>query len=309
MPSATGAGVVGILVVDKPEGITSHDVVGRARRALNTRKVGHAGTLDPMATGVLVLGVGQATRLLGMLALKDKTYEATIRLGAATVTDDRTGDHLSTATRDDVAQVTDDEIARALAEFVGAIEQRPSSVSAIKVDGKRAYDRVRAGEDVDLPARTVEVASIDVIGLRRDVDWIDLDIVVSCSTGTYIRAIARDLGDRLGIGGHLTALRRTRVGVFDVASAVSLADLAERGSARLLPLDAVVPQCFPTWQVDAAAAHAVANGLRIPYAGPPVTDPVAILGPGGGFVAMAVDEDGRARYLAVFSHGAAAAGS
>ncbi|MEI6362198.1 MAG: tRNA pseudouridine(55) synthase TruB [Actinomycetes bacterium] len=308
MSSATGGEVTGLLVVDKPEGLTSHDVVGRARRALGTRKVGHAGTLDPMATGVLVLGVGRATRLLGLLALKDKAYEATIRLGSSTVTDDRTGDLLAAAEPSQISDISDTDIVQALGGFVGAIEQRPSSVSAIKVDGKRAYDLVRAGEDVELQARTVDVASIDVAAIRPDRSWIDVDVVVSCSTGTYVRAIARDLGDRLGVGGHLTSLRRTRVGVFELTTAVSLDDLAQRGPECLQAMSDVVPKCFPTWQVDAAQAHLVINGVRIPYAGPAVDDPVAILAPDGTFVALAVDADGRARYLAVFSGGSATAG-
>ncbi len=300
MPSDVGGTVAGLLVVDKPEGMTSHDVVGRARRALGTRKVGHAGTLDPMATGVLVLGVGQATRLLGLLALKDKSYEATIRLGQATVTDDRQGDVLTMADSGLLAAVTDDAIAASLGAFVGVIEQRPSSVSAIKVDGRRAYDRVRAGEDVELPARTVEIASIDLGAIHRSADGIDVGIRVTCSTGTYVRAIARDLGDALGVGGHLVQLRRTRVGAFSAAGAVSLDELEGRGRECVLAMSAVVASCFPVWHVTHEQARAVGSGLRIDYDGPAVQEPVAVVGPDGRFVAMAADEGGRARYLAVF---------
>jgi tRNA pseudouridine55 synthase len=289
--------------------MTSHGVVGRVRRTLGTRKVGHAGTLDPMATGVLVLGLGPATRLLGFLALTDKTYEATIRLGASTLTDDREGEVLTTADPDRVSAMTDSEIGMALAGFVGVIEQRPSSVSAVKVDGKRAYDRVRSGEHVDLPARTVEIASIDVLAIRTNPGWIDVDVVVSCSTGTYIRAIARDLGERLGLGGHLVSLRRTRVGPFDVANAVSLEDLELRGRACVQQLSDVVPACFPIWRVDAGQARAAGSGLRIDYDGPDIDAPVAMIGPDGTFVAMAVEEAGRARYLAVFAPTPAGAGS
>ncbi len=195
----------GLVVVDKPGGMTSHDVVARVRRALGTRKVGHAGTLDPMATGVLVLGVNRATRLLGHLMLTEKAYDATIRLGASTTTDDAEGEVVATATTD---HLTEAGIREALAAFVGEIDQKPTAVSAIKVDGKRAYQRVRDGEDVDLPARRVTIHALEVTGVRGS----DVDISVRCSSGTYIRAIARDLGAALGVGGHLVALRRTAVG-------------------------------------------------------------------------------------------------
>ena len=301
MPPASEGAACGLLVVDKPDGLTSHGVVGRTRRALGTRKVGHAGTLDPMATGVLVIGVGPATRLLGFLALKDKSYEATIRLGCATVTDDREGEVLSVAAPSDLAAITDALAIGELSAFVGTIEQRPSSVSAVKVDGKRAYDRVRAGEDVELAARSVEIASIDICDIRREPGAIDVDVVVSCSTGTYIRAIARDLGDRLGVGGHLVALRRTRVGAFDVSRAVTLERLDHDGVECLIPLSDVAASSFPVWSVDAEQAWAVGSGLRIDYGGPEVDEPVAVMAPDGTFVAMAVNDGGRAKYLAVFA--------
>ena len=291
----------GLLILDKPEGLTSHDVVGRVRRALATRKVGHAGTLDPMATGVLVVGVGPATRLLGHLALHDKSYRATIRLGSTTVTDDREGETLATADPRLVDALTDPDIEAALAELVGEIDQRPSSVSAVKVDGRRAYDRVRSGETVELAPRRVTVASIFVDRIDRVSGRVDVEVDVTCSTGTYIRAIARDAGHRLGVGGHLTVLRRTRVGPFGVDSALSLAELDDRRDACLRPMSAVVPSCFAVWSVAAEQDRAVRLGQRIDYAGPSSVGPVAIMGPDGQFLALAEDDAGRARYLAVFA--------
>jgi tRNA pseudouridine55 synthase len=292
----------GILVVDKPGGITSHDVVARARRVLGTRKVGHAGTLDPMATGVLILGAGRATRLLGHLALRDKRYLATIRLGASTVTDDVEGDVVSTADAAALAAVADHAIDDVLRSLTGVVEQRPSSVSAVKVDGRRAYDRVRSGEEVVLAPRTVEIGRIDVLARRRSPDAVDLDIDVECSTGTYVRAIARDLGDALGVGGHLTALRRTRVGPFDVAAALSLDELAERGRSALIGLDEVAPACFPVWALADDDADSARMGRRIPWAGPGDVDgPVALLSGAGEFLALATDDAGTARYVAVFA--------
>ncbi len=222
----------GLLLVDKPTGWTSHDVVARVRRLARTRRVGHAGTLDPMATGVLVLGVGRGTKLLTFLVGADKEYAATVRLGLATHTDDADGEPTSTAAPGAVAAVTDQRIEQALAGLTGRIEQVPSAVSAIKVDGKRAYARVRAGDEVHLAARPVTVHRLDVVDRRRAVtddgaDVLDLDIVVHVSSGTYVRALGRDLGERLGVGGHLTALRRTRVGGFGSADCHTLTELAE----------------------------------------------------------------------------------
>src|SRR3954471_16302733 len=216
----------GILLVDKPEGITSHGVVARARRAYGTRKVGHAGTLDPMATGLLLLGLGPSTRLLTYLVGLDKVYLATIRLGRATTTDDREGEPLGV--QEDAREIPAAAIAEGMAALTGRIEQVPSSVSAIKVDGKRSYARVRAGEDVALPARPVTVAEFTLLDRRIPEDAegaLDLDVRGTCSSGTYTRALARDLGAALGVGGHLTALRRTAVGPFEVADATALDDL------------------------------------------------------------------------------------
>ncbi|MDX6214459.1 MAG: tRNA pseudouridine55 synthase [Frankiales bacterium] len=243
----------GLVVVDKPGGWTSHDVVGRTRRLARTRKVGHAGTLDPMATGVLLLGIGKATRLLGHLALTDKTYDATIRLGRTTVTDDANGEVLATV---DASHVTDGEIARGIAMLTGDLLQVPSSVSAIKVDGVRSYARVRAGEDVELKARAVTVSAFEVLARRGD----ELDVAVTCTSGTYIRALARDLGAALGVGGHLTALRRSRVGPFSLADA---APLEPWDDARVLPLDAAVSASFPRRELTADEAVALSYGKRL----------------------------------------------
>lgn len=288
----------GLLVVDKPGGLTSHDVVARVRRVMGTRKVGHAGTLDPMATGVLVIGVNKATRLLGHLALHDKRYLATMRLGSSTVTDDREGEAISVADPAQVASVTDDAIRSAAASLVGEIDQQPSAVSAIKVDGRRAYDRVRAGEDVSLASRRVVVTRLDVVSIVRAEPWIDVDLDVECSTGTYVRALARDMGAALGVGGHLTALRRTRVGPF--SEPIILGDLEDRGADALMPMRDVATACFPIWSLDAEQARAVGFGQRIAWTGPdPAGDPVALIDPEGEFLALAVSDEGAARHLAV----------
>ena len=292
----------GLVVVDKPAGMTSHDVVARARRALGTRKVGHAGTLDPMATGVLLLGVGRATRLLGHLALHDKEYDATIRLGSTTVTDDAEGEVLEVAPFEAVQALDESDIRDALQRLVGTIAQRPSSVSAVKVDGRRAYDRVRAGEQVELAARTVVVSRIDVLDMRWRPDAVDVDVHVACSTGTYVRAIARDAGADLGVGGHLTALRRTRVGAFAADAAIGIDALVELGDGAVIPMDEVAARCFVTWTVGPEDADAVRHGRRIRWAGPDAAPgPVAIVGEDGEFLALGADDDGLARYVAVLA--------
>lgn len=253
----------GILVVDKPSGWTSHQVVGRCRRLLGTRKVGHAGTLDPMATGVLVVGVNRATRLLGHLALHDKRYWATVRLGVETVTEDADGD--VTATRG-AAGIAEDAVRAAMQPYIGDITQVPSAVSAIKVDGKRSYARVRAGEDVVLKARPVTVSRYDLLAVRpAEVDGVavvDLDVDVECSSGTYIRALARDLGNELGTGAHLTSLRRTRVGGYsldDVTIDVTV-DPAEAPEPELMSMADAAARSFPVVQVDDASSRAVSYG-------------------------------------------------
>ncbi|GAA1146746.1 tRNA pseudouridine(55) synthase TruB [Kribbella jejuensis] len=249
----------GIVVVDKPAGLTSHTVVARIRKLAGTRKVGHAGTLDPMATGVLIVGINRATRLLGHLQLADKSYDATIRLGATTTTDDAEGEVLEIAP---VGGVTAAAISAAVEGFRGEISQVPSKVSAIKVDGRRAYERVRAGEEVALKARTVTVSRYDILDVRPDADGISVDVSVDCSSGTYIRALARDLGAELGIGGHLTALRRTRVGSFDLSVAHSLESLAK--SFDWLPIADVAAGTFPRYDVDEAQAAAIRTGRPLP---------------------------------------------
>lgn len=250
----------GILLVDKPQGITSHDVVSRARRALATRKIGHAGTLDPMATGLLVLGVGSATRLLTYLVGLDKTYEATIRLGESTDSDDADGVRTAVADPAAIAAVTDAAVQAGIARLTGEIDQVPSTVSAIKVAGRRAYDLARAGEEVVLASRRVTISRFEVIALRRTEGVIDLDVVVDCSSGTYIRALARDLGAALAVGGHLTALRRTRIGSFDVADAASADDIAP---ARLVPAADVAAAVLGALPVTADEARDLRHGKRL----------------------------------------------
>ena len=281
----------GLVIVDKPAGLTSHDVVARLRRILRTRKIGHAGTLDPMATGVLVCGVERGTKLLGHLALDTKAYTATIRLGAATTTDDAEGEIVSTA---DAADVTDAAIAAGVAALTGAIQQVPSSVSAIKVDGRRAYALVRAGEEVALPARPVVVSAFDVQARRGA----DLDVAVECSSGTYVRALARDLGAALGVGGHLTALRRTRVGPFTLAQARTLEAL-EAIPSLSLTLDEAVAVAFPRRDADAGEAVDLAHGRPLPPAG--VEGVHGVFAPDGHVLALVRDRDGRARPVVVLA--------
>lgn len=218
----------GLVLIDKPEGWTSHDVVARIRRVAGTRRVGHAGTLDPMATGLLVLGIESATKLLTFIVGADKTYSATIRLGASTITDDRESEFLEQAASEVVAAVTDEAIHASISKLTGDIEQVPSSVSAIKVDGVRAYAKVRGGDEVKLKARPVTISRFEVLGeIRRVEGFIDVDVIIDCSSGTYIRALARDLGADLGIGGHLTALRRTRVGGYTIEQASALPEAGD----------------------------------------------------------------------------------
>jgi tRNA pseudouridine55 synthase len=286
----TGVGTTaGLVVVDKPAGITSHDVVARVRRLAGTRKVGHAGTLDPMATGVLVLGLNRATRLLGHLTLTDKRYDATIRLGASTTTDDAEGEVVATH---DTAGLTEDAVRAALASYRGEIDQVPSAVSAVKVDGKRAYTRVRDGEEVELPSRRVTIHALEVTGIRLP----EIDVSVHCSSGTYIRAIARDLGTSLQVGGHLTALRRTSVGPFDLARARSLEELADE--LTLTPIADAARASFPTVDLDDAQAADVRVGRRLDL---PLTGLTALFAPDGEFLALYHrGEDGPAKAVAVF---------
>lgn len=273
----------GILLVDKPEGITSHDVVARARRALGTRKIGHAGTLDPMATGLLVLGVEGATRLLTYVVGANKTYEATILLGISTDSDDADGAETARADAATVAAVTDAAIDAGIRALTGEIDQVPSTVSAIKVQGRRAYDLARAGETVELTARRVTVSRFDVRATRREGATIALEVVVDCSSGTYIRALARDLGAALGVGGHLTALRRTRIGAFDVAAAVTVDDIAEAALVKPATAAAVVVGALA---VGADEARDLRHGKRIDGGGRLTGERAAAIDPDGRLVGI-----------------------
>ena len=291
----TGPG--GLVIVDKPAGITSHDVVSRVRRIVGSRRVGHAGTLDPMATGVLVLGVERSTKLMNHLILVDKSYTATIRLGAATSTDDADGEPTGGAP---AAGLTEARVRAAMAELTGLIQQRPSSVSAIKVDGRRAYARVRAGEDVDLDAREVTVSRLEILGAPRPVgDFLDLDVAVDVSSGTYVRALARDLGEALGVGGHLTALRRTRVGPFSESGSLTLEQLAELADPIMLPLPAAIAVAMPIRRLAAEDARELTFGRSIAAAGIPGT--YGGIGTEGQAVALLTEHGGRAHPILGFT--------
>ncbi|HEX2903089.1 MAG TPA: tRNA pseudouridine(55) synthase TruB [Jatrophihabitans sp.] len=299
------AGPGGLIVVDKPAGMTSHDVVGRIRRLAGTRRVGHAGTLDPMATGVLVVGVERATKLLAHLVLTDKSYSATIRLGQRTSTDDAEGDVVEEPVQSDTraAGLSRAQVLAGMATLTGAIEQRPAAVSAIKIDGRRAYERVRAGEDVQLAARPVTVARFELLGEPRPVqEWLDLDVEVDCSSGTYVRALARDLGEGLGVGGHLIRLRRTRVGPFRIEQARTLeqlGELAEQGSAVTLPLPAAIAAAMPIRKLTAQEARELSFGRAIGTAGLPGT--YGGIGPEGQAIALLSETAGQARPVLGFT--------
>ncbi|WBQ02536.1 tRNA pseudouridine(55) synthase TruB [Kribbella sp. CA-293567] len=288
----------GIVVVDKPAGLTSHTVVAKVRRLAGTRKVGHAGTLDPMATGVLVVGLNRATRLLGHLQLADKSYDATVFLGATSSTDDAEGEIEVSATASALAGVTAAVIEKAVVAYRGPISQVPSKVSAIKVDGKRAYERVRAGEEVELKARNVTISRYDVLAVRAVADGIEVDISVDCSSGTYIRALARDLGADLGVGGHLTALRRTRVGAFGMSSAHTLEALGE--SFAMLPIADVAADTFPRYDADEEQAAAIRTGRPLPGLKLAADQQTAMFGPDGTFLALYEPHGPLAKPTAVF---------
>ncbi|WP_033952629.1 tRNA pseudouridine(55) synthase TruB [Streptomyces sp. CNQ431] len=292
----------GLVVVDKPSGFTSHDVVAKMRGIARTRRVGHAGTLDPMATGVLVLGVERATKLLGHLALTEKEYLGTIRLGQTTVTDDAEGEITASADASGIGRAAVDA---GVAELTGDIMQVPSKVSAIKIDGKRSYTRVREGEEFEIPARPVTVSSFTVYDVREDkaadgTPVLDLVVSVVCSSGTYIRALARDLGASLGVGGHLTALRRTRVGPYGLDGAKTLEQLQEE--LTVMPVAEAAAAAFPRWDLDERRAQLVLNGVRIDmpeeYAG---RGPVGVFDPAGRCLALVEEQKGRAKSVAVFA--------
>ena len=292
----------GIVVVDKPGGMTSHDVVGRCRRLFGTRKVGHAGTLDPMATGVLVVGIERATKILGLLTATDKSYAATIRLGQTTSTEDAEGDLLQAVPAGDV---TETAIEAAVAALRGDLDQVPSAVSAIKVDGQRAYALAREGRPVDLPARRVRIDRFDVVAVRRatdvtDVtgvtDVTDVDVEVDCSSGTYVRALARDVGAALGVGGHLTALRRTRVGGFTLDHARTLEQLAD--APRLaITLDEACLASFPRRALSDADAESARHGRALAAAG--LAGTYAATAPSGEVIALLRDDGARTKSVVV----------
>jgi tRNA pseudouridine55 synthase len=283
----------GLVVVDKPAGMTSHDVVSRLRRLLGTRRIGHAGTLDPMATGVLVCGVQRATKLLGHLPLEPKVYRGTVRLGVSTSTDDADGEPTGGL---DASTVGEPAILAGIADLSGAIDQVPSSVSAVKVGGRRAYTLARAGEQVTLAARAVRVSRFELVELRRGDRVMDLDVLVECSGGTYVRALARDLGAALGVGGHLTALRRTRVGPFGLDVARTLDELAATPSLSI-GLDGLVALAFGHREVDAEQVRVLSHGGELPAAG--LLGTYAAIDSSGHAVALLAERDGQARPLLV----------
>jgi tRNA pseudouridine55 synthase len=284
----------GLLIIDKPAGWTSHDVVARLRRLTGTRRVGHAGTLDPLATGVLVVGVGKATRLLGHLTLAEKEYLATIRLGQATGTGDAEGDVISGAP---ATGVTLEAVRAAAASLTGQIEQVPPAVSAVKVAGTRAYRLARAGTTPALAPRVVTVKSFRVMAERRVADLLDVDVAVTCSSGTYIRALARDLGEALGVGGHVTVLRRTRAGPYDLSLAHGLESLD--AAQALIPLERAAADAFPSRLLTDEEARWLSHGGRLPGAGA-APGPVAAFGPDGTLIALVAEKDGQTAPLAVF---------
>jgi len=285
----------GFLVVDKAPGMTSHDVVAIGRRALNTRKVGHAGTLDPMATGVLVLGFNNGTRLLQYITDGDKSYTATIVLGASTTTDDHEGEITSVA---DATGVSDEDIKRILGAMVGEIMQRPTNVSAIKVDGKRAYDRARSGEEFELPARKVTISQLDILDIRRKEATTLVDIAVTCSAGTYIRAIARDLGADLKVGGHLNVLRRTRVAGFTLNQAVGI-DQLKGGNFSTLDLADVARATFPVRELDLEEVNELSFGR--PLSANESEELYAALSPDNRLIALLKNSVDKAKPVAVFA--------
>lgn len=282
----------GLLLIDKPGGITSHDAVARTRKAANTRKVGHAGTLDPMATGLLVLGINASTRLLTFVVGLDKEYLATIRLGSSTTTDDAEGETIESASQAAVATISDDIISAAMTNFQGTVQQVPSSVSAIRVDGKRAYTLVREGETVELPPRTVTISAIEVLGISRGDGLIDVEVRVECSSGTYVRAIARDLGAALGVGGHLTALRRTRIGPFLIGNSSELGEL-DVAAALISPATAA-GALFDTWELSASEAVDLSQGKRVLSEGDD-GGPIAAIAPNGRLVGLVQRANGVAK--------------
>jgi len=288
----------GFVVVDKAGAMTSHDVVAVGRRVLGTRKVGHAGTLDPMATGILILGFGHGTRLLQYITDGDKSYRATIALGAATITDDVEGEVISRANAADLLKVTDDGIKKVLSGMCGVISQRPSSVSAVKVDGKRAHERVRAGEVFELASREVTISQLDVTEIRRSENDIAIDIEVTCSAGTFIRAIARDLGNALTVGGHLTFLRRSRVASFGEDVATPFEDF-KAGQFTALGLVEVARRIFQVREIDSVESQELSFGRKISAS--PSAQIYAAISESNELIALLENREDGAKPIAVFA--------
>jgi tRNA pseudouridine55 synthase len=288
--------IEGIVLVDKPAGPTSHDVVAKMRKLFNTRKVGHAGTLDPMATGMLVIGIGRATRLLGYFTAHDKEYLGTIRLGISTTTDDAQGELV---TRVSAGHITESEIIETVRDFRGPIMQQPSAVSAIKIDGERAYTRVRNGEEISIPPRSVMIHDLEIVGIERlpDLDVIDLKVRVVCSAGTYIRALARDIGKQLEVGGHLTQLRRTRSGVFDAMK--SLESL--QGNPEIMDLATAVKTGFQHIVLSEEQARKAVNGVRLSAPDELATGHVGLIGPDGSAIGLFENYESVLHPLVVFA--------
>jgi len=299
----------GLLLVDKPEGWTSHDVVAKTRGLAKTRRVGHAGTLDPMATGLLILGLNQATKLLTFLVGEDKTYEATIRLGASTITDDRESDFLNVAPADLVKSITEEDLEAAMQDLRGPIMQVPSSVSAIKVDGERAYAKVRGGDEVKLAARPVTISRFEVTAEPKQVSYqgqvfLDVSVTVDCSSGTYIRALARDIGAALGVGGHLTALRRTRIGRYTLASAKELAEL-NADNLEIMPMVQAAKAQFLVRDLSDQDVVDLRHGKRIAVgsldAPIELDQPIAAISASGDLIGMLTRVGSQLRSLVIFA--------
>ena len=297
----------GLVLIDKPSGWTSHDVVARLRKLAGTRRVGHAGTLDPMATGLLLIGVNSATKLLTFLVGENKTYEATIRLGASTITDDKESEFTSVANPDDVKALTPARVEEALKALRGPIEQVPSSVSAIKVDGERAYAKVRSGDKVKLKARPITIFRFEITGEPRLVTegehtFFDFDAVIDCSSGTYIRALARDLGSALGVGGHLTALRRTKIGSYLIEQAQDLEGLTTE-KLSVLPIEEAATQQFSVRELSDQEVIDLRHGKRLKVVAETEIAPTAAIAADGSLVAMLTKSGNAAKSLVVFAPG------
>jgi tRNA pseudouridine55 synthase len=296
----------GLLLIDKPSGWTSHDVVAKLRGALGTRRVGHAGTLDPMATGLLLIGVNSATKLLTFLVGEDKTYLATIRLGASTITDDKESEYLSVSEPEKISALNDAEIEKAIDSLRGDIQQVPSSVSAIKVNGERAYAKVRAGDEVKLSARPVTISKFKILGAPEKVNlaghsFIDIQVEVDCSSGTYIRALARDLGEALGVGGHLIALQRTRIGKYLLDQAQPV-DLPDKENFKVLDISAAATQQFPVRMLSEQEVIDLHHGKRLTANGEDLAV-FAGVDSKGKLIAMLTKVNNEVKSLVVFAEG------